>query len=49
MKYFAQYKACERELLIMSEQNNDACADACNNEVSDSSVEGENDNRFALV
>ena len=46
-KYFAQYKMHEMQLLLMSEQSNENCADVEDNEDSDSSPEGQNDDRLA--
>ena len=46
---FVQYKKCERESLVASEQKNDNYEDADKNEDNDSSVEWENDDRFNFV
>lgn len=48
MSHFLQRNARKRELIIVSEQKNDNCSDADNNEDNDSSAEGEDDNRFTF-
>ena len=48
MSHFAQCEACKRELIILSEQKKENCADADNKEDNNSSAEGEDDNMITF-